>query len=78
MTFNPGSAAAAKTKIELSIECQNLENLDFSSLSDPLVVVRHRIVNSGPFVELGRTEQVKNDLNPKFAKRFEYEERFER
>ena len=78
MTFNPGSAAAPKTKIELSLECQNLENLDFTSLSDPLVVVRHRVSNKGPFVELGRTEQVKNDINPKFAKKFEYEKWFER
>ena len=78
MTFNPGSAAAPNTKIELSLECQNLENLDFTSLSDPLVVVRHRVSNKGPFVELGRTEQVKNDINPKFAKKFEYEKWFER
>jgi len=78
MTFNPGSAAVPKTKIELSIECKNLENLDFTSLSDPLVVVHHRVSNTGPFIELGRTEQVKNDINPKFAKKFEYEERFER
>jgi len=77
MTFNPGSAAVPKTKIELSIECKNLENLDFTSLSDPLVVVRHRVSNSGPFVELGRTEQVNNDINPKFAKKFEYEYFFE-
>ena len=76
MTFNPGSAAVPKTKIELSIECHNLEDLDLTSLSDPMVVVRHRVSNTGPFIELGRTEQVKNDLSPKFAKRFEYEEWF--
>ena len=76
MNFNPGSAAVPKTKIELSIECHNLEDLDLTSLSDPMVVVRHRASNTGPFVELGRTEQVKNDLNPKFAKKFEYEARF--
>ena len=51
------------SKVELSISCSNLKNLDYFSKSDPVVFLY--IKRQNDWVKLGRTEVIDNDLNPK-------------
>lgn len=57
------------TRVELRIEAYNLLNTDTLSLSDPFVVLYADHFGVGA-EELGRTETVFDDLNPKFQTRF--------
>ncbi|XP_069369186.1 copine-3-like isoform X1 [Paralichthys olivaceus] len=57
------------TKVELTISCENLLDMDVFSKSDPLCAMY--INTSGShWYEYGRTEMILNCLNPKFAKKF--------
>uniref|UniRef100_F6RP23 Copine-3 n=1 Tax=Xenopus tropicalis TaxID=8364 RepID=F6RP23_XENTR len=62
-------AAQCVTKVELSISCTSLLDRDVSSKSDPLCVL---LLNSSgnQWFEIGRTERIKNCLNPKFSQKF--------
>lgn len=57
------------TKVELSICCENLLDKDVTSKSDPMCAL-HINVSENQWVEIDRTERVKNCLTPKFAKKF--------
>ncbi len=51
------------SKIELSISCSDLVDLDTFSKSDPIVYLYEK---KGPsWVPLGRTEMIDDNLNPK-------------
>lgn len=52
--------------IELSFTCENLINMDLFSLSDPMVVVY--IKTDKELLLIGRTEMIRDNLNPKFTK----------
>uniref|UniRef100_A0A3B4ZW80 Copine-3 n=1 Tax=Stegastes partitus TaxID=144197 RepID=A0A3B4ZW80_9TELE len=71
----PGATAMA-TKVELTISCENLMDMDVFSKSDPLCAL---FVNStgSHWYEFGRTEMILNCLNPKFAKKFVLDYYFE-
>ncbi|KAG2387833.1 hypothetical protein C9374_001427 [Naegleria lovaniensis] len=75
-----GSNPALETKVELYISCNNLQNKDLLSKSDPCCVVKigERQLN-GDFYwqDLGRTEVQKDNLNPKFTKTFIVTYKFE-
>ncbi|XP_023570512.1 copine-1 isoform X4 [Octodon degus] len=64
------------TLVQLSISCDHLINKDISSKSDPLCVLLQD-VGGGSWVELGRTEQVRNCSNPEFSKTLQLEYHFE-
>lgn len=69
------SARAPMSKIELRIECRKLLNKDITSKSDPCAVLfMHQ---RGQWAEIGRTENVKNCLDPNFAKCFSVDYMFE-
>ena len=57
------------TQVELSLECDDLANMDLLSLSDAFCVA---YLDRGPggLFELGRTETVWNNLNPQFVRSF--------
>ena len=57
------------SKVLLNLACRNLPNKDVLSKSDPLVVVslEKRFGNSSKYEEIGRTEVVKNNLDPDFT-----------
>mmetsp|Transcript_5176 Transcript_5176/g.9026 ORF Transcript_5176/g.9026 Transcript_5176/m.9026 type:complete len:682 (-) Transcript_5176:1507-3552(-) len=59
------------SRIQMMFSCRNLINRDTFSKSDPLLVVR---MNG---VEAGRTEVVRDNLNPDFIKAIEIVYRFE-
>ncbi|XP_037612363.1 copine-3-like isoform X1 [Sebastes umbrosus] len=64
------------TKVELTISCENLMDMDVFSKSDPLCALY--INTSGShWYEFGRTEMILNCLNPKFAKKFVMDYYFE-
>ncbi|TDG97083.1 hypothetical protein EPR50_G00222290 [Perca flavescens] len=71
----PGATHLA-TKVELTISCENLMDMDILSKSDPLCALY--INTSGShWHEFGRTEMILNCLNPKFAKKFVIDYYFE-
>ena len=51
------------SKVELSVECSNLKDLDTFSKSDPCVFLYEK--KGKDWIKLGRTEVIDNNLNPK-------------
>ncbi|MBN3325149.1 FR1L4 protein, partial [Atractosteus spatula] len=74
--FHP-MAADCVTKVELSVSCNNLIDKDVGSKSDPLCVL---LLNSGgdKWVELDRTEKIKNCQDPEFSKKLRVDYYFEK
>ncbi|XP_071341829.1 copine-3-like isoform X2 [Trachinotus anak] len=64
------------TKVELTISCENLMDMDIFSKSDPLCVL-YINTSGSQWYEFGRTEMILNCLNPKFAKKFVIDYYFE-
>ncbi|XP_066930296.1 copine-9-like isoform X2 [Clytia hemisphaerica] len=62
------------SKIEITIACKNLLDLDVFSKSDPFVIVS---MMQGQWVKIGQTEVMKNELNPTFVKSFTVDYYFE-
>ena len=51
------------SKVELSISCSNLKDLDYFSKSDPAVFLYEK--RDTNWDKLDRTEMIENNLNPK-------------
>lgn len=67
-TYGAVSNNELSQKVELSISCLDLPRLDKLSKSDPMVITYlQQESTNGPYLEVGRTELLKNDHNPKFA-----------
>lgn len=68
----------ASSQVELSISCYDLPNADIVTKSDPQVIL-YAIDLSGKtkLYEIGRTEMIADDLNPKFAKKILMQYHFE-
>ena len=62
--------------VELHVSCSNLPNCDVLSLTDAMILA-FRFDHKHGYIELGRTEIVKDDLNPNFIKGFQIEYKFE-
>ncbi|KAJ3611396.1 hypothetical protein NHX12_021411 [Muraenolepis orangiensis] len=56
------------SKVELTVSCENLLDMDVFSKSDPLCALY--TASGEAWREFGRTEMVLNCLNPRFSKRF--------
>ena len=54
---------AVSSKVELSLSCSNLKDLDVFSKSDPVVFLYEQ--KGSEWVKLGRTEVIDDNLNPK-------------
>lgn len=70
-----GPTAACVSRVELSIRCNNLLDMDLFSKSDPMVVVYMQTNNH--WIEKGRTETIVNCLNPEFSRRIGLDYHFE-
>ncbi|XP_005103025.1 copine-3 [Aplysia californica] len=70
-----GAANQLVQKVELRVSCKNLLNKDVTSKSDPCAVLYFK--EGGKFREFARTENVKNELDPKFVTPFNVEYHFE-
>ncbi|XP_055459162.1 copine-3 isoform X2 [Psammomys obesus] len=69
-------AAQCVTKVELNVSCDSLLDKDVTSKSDPLCVLFFN-TSGQQWYEVGRTERIKNSLNPKFSKTFVIDYYFE-
>ncbi|XP_067290437.1 copine-3 isoform X1 [Pseudorasbora parva] len=69
-------ATQCVSKVELTVSCENLLDMDVGSKSDPLCVLLMN-TSGNQWFEVDRTERVKNCLNPKFAKKFVVDYYFE-
>ena len=74
-----GSAEMPTSQVELSIKCAGLADKDLLSKSDPVCVMslQPRGAIKGDWIEAGRTEQVRDTLNPEWEKRFLLDFHFE-
>ena len=63
------------TKVELHASCKGLKNKDTFSKSDPVLTVS--LMDKDGWREVDRTEHIKNNLDPEFAKAIYIEYRFE-
>jgi len=75
--FQPGAAAVPSTQIELSVSCSGVRDLDLTSKSDPCCVLYLKEGSSAQFHEVGRTEVIKNNLNPEWTTKFQVNYKFE-
>ena len=55
----------ASSKVEITVTCQNLKDLDYFSKSDPCVFLYEFMHRS--WAKVGRTEVIDNNLNPKVS-----------
>ena len=62
LAFSPKEVAS---KVELSISCTNLKDLDYFSKSDPAVFLYEKRAKGQQWSYVGRTEVIDNNLNPK-------------
>lgn len=65
-------------KVQLSISCKNLADLDIFSKSDPKVLIYIKNPITSEFLLVGETETITNNLNPEFIKTYIAEYHFER
>lgn len=63
-TFSSGDASS---KVDISVSCQNLKDLDYFSKSDPCVFLFEYLNRN--WAKVGRTEVIDNNLNPQVGDR---------
>uniref|UniRef100_A0A8C7JUB7 Copine-8 n=3 Tax=Oncorhynchus TaxID=8016 RepID=A0A8C7JUB7_ONCKI len=68
--FDPLNSTVPATKIELTVSCRNLLDMDTFSKSDPVVVLYVQGIGTKEWREFGRTEVIDNTLNPDFVRKF--------
>ncbi|XP_018617439.1 copine-8-like isoform X1 [Scleropages formosus] len=64
------STSIPATKVEITVSCRNLLDMDTFSKSDPLCVLYTQGLGSKEWREFGRTEVIDNTLNPDFVRKF--------
>ena len=57
-------------RLEISVSCEKLADTDTFSKSDPLCVMSWKDEKSGKWWEIGRTEVIKNTLDPSWRAKF--------
>lgn len=65
------------TRVELTISCRGLRDLDIATKSDPQCFVYLKDSYQAKFFEVGRTEQIRDSLNPDFVKKVQLNFNFE-
>ncbi|XP_064422274.1 copine-9 [Latimeria chalumnae] len=68
--FDPLNSSVPATKIEITVSCRNLLDMDTFSKSDPVVVLYIQGIGTKEWREFGRTEVIDNTLNPDFVRKF--------
>ncbi|CAM9344036.1 unnamed protein product [Bubo scandiacus] len=75
--LEPAAGNVPGTKVELTVSCRNLLDMDTFSKSDPVVVLFVQGSGSSEWKEFGRTEVIDNTLNPDFVRKFVLDYYFE-
>ncbi|XP_066527457.1 copine-9 [Hoplias malabaricus] len=68
--FDPLHSSVPATKIEVTVSCRSLLDVDTFSKSDPVVVLYVQGIGTKEWREFGRTEVIENTLNPDFVRKF--------
>ncbi|XP_015252677.1 PREDICTED: copine-8-like [Cyprinodon variegatus] len=68
--FDPLNLSIPATKVEITVSCRNLLDMDTFSKSDPICVLYTQGIGNKEWREFGRTEVIDNTLNPDFVKKF--------
>ncbi|XP_014888301.1 copine-9-like [Poecilia latipinna] len=68
--FDPLNTRVPATKIEVTVSCRSLLDVDTFSKSDPVVVLYVQGVGTKEWREFGRTEVIDNTRNPDFVRKF--------
>ncbi|XP_068611522.1 copine-8 isoform X1 [Brachionichthys hirsutus] len=68
--FDPLNPSVPATKVEITVSCRNLLDMDTFSKSDPLCVLYTQAMGNKEWREFGRTEVIDNTLNPDFVRKF--------
>ncbi|KAM9325542.1 copine-9 [Gastrophryne carolinensis] len=68
--FDPVDTSVPATKIEVTVSCRSLLDMDTFSKSDPVVVLYIQGIGNKEWTEFGRTEVIDNTLNPDFVRKF--------
>lgn len=68
---------APMSRVELTVSAKNLRDRDTLSKSDPLCILFLKETGHDRFFEVGRTEMIKDSLNPQWIRKFEMDYRFE-
>ncbi|KAF7711588.1 copine-9-like isoform X1 [Silurus meridionalis] len=68
--FDPLHSTVPATKIEVTVSCRSLLDMDTFSKSDPVVVLYIQGIGTKEWREYGRTEVIDNTLNPDFVRKF--------
>ncbi|KAK6303174.1 hypothetical protein J4Q44_G00256280 [Coregonus suidteri] len=68
--FDPLNNIVPATKIEVTVSCRDLLDVDTFSKSDPVVVLYVQGIGTKEWREFGRTEMIDNTLNPNFVRKF--------
>ena len=63
-------ASEAFSKVDISVICEKLKDLDYLSKSDPCVFL-FEFINRN-WAKVGRTEVIDNNLNPKVSYMYNY------
>lgn len=66
----PLTATLPTSQIEMTISCKNLLNADYTSKSDPICIVKMKQSWQDEYFEVGRTEQIDDNLNPEWVRKF--------
>lgn len=70
VAFDPVNASIPATKVEITVSCRNLLDMDTFSKSDPICVLYTEGMGNKEWRECGRTEVIDNTLNPDFVRKF--------
>ncbi|XP_038132636.1 copine-9-like isoform X2 [Cyprinodon tularosa] len=68
--FDPLNSTVPATKIEVTVSCRNLLDMDTFSKSDPVVILYVQALGTKEWREFGRTEVIENTLSPDFVRKF--------
>lgn len=75
MNFQGGTISSLSSDVEISVSCENLQDMDFASKSDPTCVLFVR--SSNDWHEFARSEKITDCLNPKWTTKFQLKYVFE-
>ena len=53
-------------KVNIWISCKHLPNLEVFSKTDPYVIISIKEANAPKWIEIGRTEEINDNLDPEF------------
>jgi len=77
-SFQPGGSSSPSSQIEISVRCSSLADRDLTSKSDPAcILLVPKTAQKDDWAEFGRTEKIRDSLDPHWQTKFVMDYRFE-